>query len=177
MASREVMDNQILFWACGLYIFSFMLLCVYKVGTGGADHSRYHRRDQFNGPIRWYIRWGSKLWSSPFKICNLVRRAESSCKTLYSSSNWWISMMLLMFKLTQYRILKQRDKPLLMSFQHLLMWPCSPLIDFKPITSVDHNSDLTIWMHLYTYEEGTGEIALSTCKIHLSAFFSNHTDR
>ena len=44
-----------------------------------------------------------------------------------------------------------------------------------------HNSDLAnewLWIYLYTYEKGTGLIALSTCNLHLTALFTDtHTDK
>uniref|UniRef100_M4B4L7 Uncharacterized protein n=1 Tax=Hyaloperonospora arabidopsidis (strain Emoy2) TaxID=559515 RepID=M4B4L7_HYAAE len=58
----------------------------------------------------------------------------------------------------------QRDQPLLMSVEYLLMDSYSPLIDFKPSTSVRHN-------------RGTGFIAIGTGKIHLAALLIGiHTD-
>ena len=41
---------------------------------------------------------------------------------------------------------------------------------------VHHNSDLAnewLWIHVYTNEKGTGLIALSICKLHLTALFKD----
>ena len=50
---------------------------------------------------------------------------------------------------------------------------------FKPITTVRHNNDLAKeWLRIYpyTYEKGTGLIALRTCKVHLTAYLLTRTD-
>ena len=82
-----------------------------------------------------------------------------------------------------------------MRVQHLLMLSYSPLIDFKPITSIQshsldrsllhHNSDLAkewLRIRLYLWGGRTGWIVLRTCKVHLTALFTDtqtdtHTDK